>query len=118
MVRFGAAARCFANVCCGGGRLRMTLTFVSLVGTSLEHTDGVEARLVDRAPHKRIGRSIQFRSDDPQFAGTMTITWRLEPTSSGTLVAVVADDVPSGIRRAEIKSGIASTLAHLANFVE
>ena len=48
----------------------------------------------------------------------MTITWRLEPTSSGTLVAVVADDVPSGIRRAEIKSGIASTLAHLANFVE
>ena len=48
----------------------------------------------------------------------MTITWRLEPTSNGTLVAVVADDVPSSIRRAENQSGIASTLANLANFVE
>ena len=96
----------------------MKLTFVVSVGKFSENTDVVEAGLVDRAPHKRIGRSIQFLSENPQFAGTMTITWRLEPTSNGTLVEVVAGDVPSGIRRAEIKSGIASTLAHLANFVE
>ena len=73
----------------------MKLTFVSSVGKSSENTDVVEARFVDLAPHKRIGLSIQFLSEDPQSAGTMTITWRLEPTSNGTLVAVVADDVPS-----------------------
>src|SRR3954449_11584044 len=74
---------------------------------------------IARTPyHKRIGLSTQFLSEDPQFAGTMTITWRLEPTSNGTLVAVVADDVPSGIRRAENESGIASMFANLANFVE
>jgi hypothetical protein len=44
----------------------------------------------------------------------MTITWRLEPPSNGTLVGVAADDGPSGIRRA----GIASRLANLATFVE
>ena len=96
----------------------MKLTFVSSKGKSSENTDVVEARFVDLAPQKRTRLSIQFPFEDPQFAGTMTITWRLEPTSNGTLVEVVADDVPSGIRRAEIKSGIASTLAHLANFVE
>lgn len=61
---------------------------------------------------------FQFLSEDPQFAGTMAMTWPPEPTSNGTLVAVVADDVPSGIRRAEHESGIPSTLASLANFVE
>ena len=113
IVRFRAAAGRLADVCCEGGRLRMKLTFVSSVGKSSENTDVVEARFVDLAPHKRIGLSIQFLSEDPQSAGTMTITWRLEPTSSGTLVAVVADCVPSGIRRAENESGIASTLANL-----
>jgi uncharacterized protein YndB with AHSA1/START domain len=101
-----------------GGRLRMKLTFVSSIGKSSEKTDVVEARFIDLAPHKRIGLSIQFLSEDPQFAGTMTMTWRLEPTSNGTLVTVVADDVPSGIPRAEHESGIASTLVNLANFVE
>ena len=96
----------------------MKLTFVSSVGKSSENPDVVEARFVDLARHKRIGLSTQFLSEDPQFAGTMTITWRLEPTSNGTLVAVVADDVPSGIRRAENESGIASMFANLANFVE
>ena len=95
----------------------MKLTFVSSAGKFSENTDVVEAGLVDRAPHKRISRSIQFLSENPQFAGTMTITWRLEPTSNGTFVAVVADDV-FWYRRAENESGIASTLANLANFVE
>jgi hypothetical protein len=46
------------------------------------------------------------------------MTWRFELTSGGTLVTVVADTVPSGIGRAEHESGIASTLANLANYIE
>ena len=41
----------------------MKLTFVSSVGKSSENTDVVEARFVDRAPHKRIGLLIQFLSE-------------------------------------------------------
>jgi hypothetical protein len=61
-------------------------------GQVLGNKEVVEARFVDLAPHSA---SIQFLSEDPQFAGTMTITWRLEPPSNGTLVGIVADDVPS-----------------------
>ena len=64
----------------------MKLTFVLSGGTSSDNADVVEARFVDRAPHKGMGLSIPLFSEDPQLAGTMTITWRLEPTSNGTLV--------------------------------
>jgi hypothetical protein len=44
--------------------------------------------------------TLWFLSEAPQFTGTMTITWRL---FNGTLVAGVADHVPSGIpRRAQL----------------
>jgi uncharacterized protein YndB with AHSA1/START domain len=101
-----------------GGRLRMKLTFVSSVGKSSEGSDLVEARFVDPALYKRIGLSVRFLSDDPQFSGPMTMTWRLERTPNGTLVTVVADNVPSGIGRVEHEPAIASTLANLADFVE
>jgi uncharacterized protein YndB with AHSA1/START domain len=100
-----------------GGRLRMKLTFVSAPGKSSNSTDVVEARFVGLTPEKRVGLSVRFVSDDPRFAGTMTMTWRLEPTPDGTLVTVVADAVPPGITRAEHESGMASTLANLARFV-
>jgi uncharacterized protein YndB with AHSA1/START domain len=100
-----------------GGRLRVKLTFVSATGKSSDNTDVVDARFVGLKPDNRVGLSVQFVSDDPRFAGTMTMTWRLEPTGDGTLVTVVADDVPPGISRAEHESGMASTLANLARFV-
>jgi hypothetical protein len=60
-----------------------------------KNRDVIEARFVDLAPQKHTGLSIRFLSEDPQFARTMTRMWWLEPTSNGTLVAVVADDVPA-----------------------
>lgn len=48
----------------------------------------------------------------------MTITWRLEPTSNGTLMAAIADDVSSVSAAPRNGSGIAPPLANLANFVE
>src|SRR4051812_50177563 len=74
---------------------------------------------IARTPyHKRIGLSIQFLSEDPQFAGTMTITWRLEPTSNGTLVAVGAGGVPFGEPPAGKAGGLAPVVSDPANFVQ
>jgi hypothetical protein len=57
--------------------------------------DVVEARFVDLVPQKCIGLSIKFLSEDAQCARIMMIVWLLGTMSNGTLVAVVADDMPS-----------------------
>ncbi len=101
-----------------GGRFRMTLTFQAATGKSSENTDVVDGRFVDLVPGKRIVQAFEFVSDDPAFAGTMTMTWSLEAVAGGTDVVVVADDVPAGIGKADHEEGLASTLANLAAFVE
>jgi uncharacterized protein YndB with AHSA1/START domain len=101
-----------------GGRFRMTLTFQAATGKSSENTDVVDGRFVDLVPGKRIVQAFEFVSDDPAFAGTMTMTWSLEAVAGGTDVVVVADDVPAGISKADHEEGLASTLANLAAFVE
>lgn len=101
-----------------GGRFRMTLTFESAPGKSSKNTDVVDGQFVDLVPGKRIVQAFEFVSDDPAFAGTMTMNWKLEAVSGGTSVTVVADDVPSGISRADHEVGMNSTLANLAAFVE
>ncbi|HEV7249934.1 MAG TPA: SRPBCC family protein [Shinella sp.] len=101
-----------------GGRFRMTLTFQAATGKSSENTDVVDGRFVDLVRGKRIVQAFEFVSDDPAFAGTMTMTWSLEAVAGGTDVTVVADDVPAGISKADHEEGLASTLANLAAFVE
>lgn len=101
-----------------GGRFRMMLTFTATSGKSSQYTDIVEGRFVDLVPRKRIAQEFEFVSDDPAFAGKMTMTWKLDAVSDGTNVTVVADDVPRGISRADHEAGINSSLANLAAFVE
>ncbi|WP_308119553.1 SRPBCC domain-containing protein [Streptomyces sp. MBT84] len=59
-----------------------------------------------------------FEADDPSYAGTMTMTWRLAPVGDGTEVTVTATDVPPGIGQAVHEAGIASSLANLASYIE
>lgn len=101
-----------------GGRFRMTLTFQAATGKFSENTDVVDGRFVDLVPGKRIVQAFEFVSDDPAFAGTMTMEWSLEAVIGGTDVTAVADDVPAGISKADHEEGLASTLANLATFVE
>ncbi|WP_338715679.1 SRPBCC domain-containing protein, partial [Streptomyces acidiscabies] len=58
-----------------------------------------------------------FTSDDPSYAGTMTMTWDLTPTPEGTRVTVTATDVPPGIGQSDHEAGIASSLAQLETYV-
>jgi hypothetical protein len=59
-----------------------------------------------------------FQSDDPAFAGAMTVTWSFAGVDGGTEVTVVCDDVPSGISKEDHDAGLRSSLDNLAAFVE
>lgn len=104
-----------------GGSYRMVLTYRDTshaLGKSAPDADVVDVRFVDIVPGHRIVQAVDFASEDPAFAGTMTMTWELTATDAGTRVELRAENVPSGISAADHAAGIASSLAHLARHVE
>jgi uncharacterized protein YndB with AHSA1/START domain len=104
-----------------GGSYRLVLTYdegLTGSGKTTSDSDIVEARFVEISPYERIVQEVDFVSDDPAFAGTMTMTWELSAESSGTRVEIRAADVPAGISPEDHAAGLASSLANLAAFVE
>jgi len=104
-----------------GGHYRLTLTFSgehATAGKSSADADAVEGRLVELIPGERIVQTADFESDDPAYAGTMTMTWELRPVPDGTEVTIIASDVPPGISAEDHAQGLASTLSNLADFLE
>lgn len=87
-------------------------------GKATEDTDvSVVRRVVVDAP-RRIVEEVDFPSDDPDFEGTMTMTWTFEAEADGTLVTVEATDVPPGIVQDAHVGAMISSLAQLARVVE
>ena len=104
-----------------GGSYRMILTYTdagAAPGKSSADSDIVEARFVDLVPNRRVAEAIDFESDDPAFAGTMTMIWDLTETRDGTQVTITADDVPEGIKAEDHQQGLTSSLTNLARYVE
>ena len=104
-----------------GGSYRLVLTYTdaaSSQGKTSADSDIVEARYIDIVPNERVVQAVDFVSDEPEFAGTMTMTWTVQDDAGGTLVEIVADDVPDGISAEDHAAGLASSLDNLAAFVE
>jgi len=104
-----------------GGSYRLVLSYVDDAesrGKSSAASDIVEARYVDIVPNVRVVQAVDFVSDDPKFAGTMTMTWAVAAVSGGTRVDITADDVPDGISAEDHASGLGSSLENLAIHVE
>ncbi len=104
-----------------GGGYRMVLTFADPAGgtgKSTADSDVVEATFVDLVEGERIAEEVEFESDDPAFAGTMTMTWQLTPLADATEVSIVATGVPVGIEPADHATGMQSSLDNLAACVE
>lgn len=101
----------------GGYRLVLTYDDPAAAGKTVENTDAVTARFVDVAPG-RIVEECDFDSEDPQFAGTMTMTWQVEAVDGGSEVTITAVDVPPGISAQDHAAGMASSLANLKRFLE
>ena len=103
-----------------GGLYRLVLTYADASGAPGKTTavsDIVEARFVEVVPDVRVVQEVDFLSDDPAFAGTMTLTWEVTAVDEGTRVDITADDVPDGISAEDHAVGLASSLAHLAGHV-
>ena len=104
-----------------GGSYRLVLTYVDASGAPGKATadsDVVEARFVDVVPGVRVVQAVDFVSDDPAFAGTMTMTWEVTAVESGARVDIRAEDVPDGISAEDHAEGLASSLANLAAYLD
>lgn len=106
-----------------GRGFRMELTYLGRAdnpGKTSASQDVTEVEIAALEPDARVAWRIDFASDDPAFAGTMTMTmtWVLTEVEGGTAVFVRADDVPPGISASDHEAGIASSLANLAAYVE
>jgi len=103
-----------------GGGFRMVLTHESEEdrGKFSENSDVADTRIVALEPPERVVWSVEFPSEDPAFAGTMSMEWTLKPAPEATDVTVRATDVPSGIDAADHVAGMSSSLEKLAGLFE
>ena len=104
-----------------GGGYRLVLTYVGDSGSpgkSTAESDVVEARWTELVPGTRVAQAVRFESEDPAFAGTMTMTWNLEPAGGDTTrVEIRAEDVPPGISAEDHAAGLESSLRNLADYL-
>jgi uncharacterized protein YndB with AHSA1/START domain len=104
-----------------GGSYRLVLTYADASasrGKATADTDVIESRFVDLVPGVRVVQAVDFVSDDPAYASTMTMTWELSAVEGGTRIEIIADDVPDGIAADDHAVGLASSLANLAGYLE
>jgi uncharacterized protein YndB with AHSA1/START domain len=103
-----------------GGSYRLVLTYADPTnsrGKASADSDIVETRYVDIVPNDRVVQAVDFVSEDPAFAGTMTMTWTVRAVDGGTRVEITADDVPDGISGDDHAAGLTSSLDNLARYV-
>jgi uncharacterized protein YndB with AHSA1/START domain len=103
-----------------GGSYRMTLTYAEAPpegGKSGDDSDVVQARFIEVVPNDRVVQAVDFHSEDPAFAGTMTMTWAVSEEDGGTRVDMRADDVPPGISAEDHAAGMTSSLSNLAAYL-
>jgi uncharacterized protein YndB with AHSA1/START domain len=104
-----------------GGSYRLVLTYDDpndRSGKATSDSDIVEARFVELVPGGRVVHAVDFVSDDATFAGTMTMTWDVTAVDDGTRVDITATNVPDGISADDHATGMNSSLANLAEYLE
>jgi uncharacterized protein YndB with AHSA1/START domain len=104
-----------------GGRYRMSFIYADTAGAqgkTSENADTFEGRFTRLVPGQMVEEQVTFQSDDPAFAGLMTIATSFTPVEGGTEVAVACSNVPPGISAEDHAAGIASSLENLARWAE
>ena len=116
----GMRAEIYSFEARAGGGYRMAFVYedASVPGKTSANADVFEGVFVELVPGERIVERVVFESDDPAYAGAMTVTTALTPTADGTRVDIVCENVPNGISAADHQAGMASTLANLAAYTE
>lgn len=104
-----------------GGSYRLVLTYddaSASPGKTTADSDASEVKVVRVDEGERILQEVDFESDDPAFAGTMRMEWRLSDVDDGTMVEIIASDVPDGVGARDHAEGMASSLVNLAGYLE
>jgi uncharacterized protein YndB with AHSA1/START domain len=104
-----------------GGAFRMSLTYKeserSPGGKTSEGTDTFQGRFAQLIPGEKIVEIIEFESPDPQFAGEMTMTTSFADADEGTVVTVLCEGIPAGVRPEDNEIGTEQALRKLAALV-
>jgi uncharacterized protein YndB with AHSA1/START domain len=105
-----------------GGGYRMSLVYPpgesSFRGKSSEREDVVNVRFVELVPPRRIVETIDFVSDDPDFAGEMTLTTTFDKVPGGTEVTMTFENLPPGLGPEDNSAGAQMSLEQLAHYLE
>ena len=104
-----------------GGTFRMSLTYQdpqqSLGGKTTESTDTFQGRFTELVPDEKIVEVIEFESQDPRFAGEMTMTTIFADTDEGTEITVLCEGIPAGVRPEDNEVGTKQALQKLATLI-
>ncbi|MDF0529130.1 SRPBCC domain-containing protein [Tsukamurella sp. 8F] len=79
--------------------------------------DVVDVTITEAVDGARITWASEFESDDPEYAGTMTMTWELEPDGDRTRLTVTARDVPPGISQEDHTEGMRTSVMQLNEYL-
>ena len=104
-----------------GGGYRMSLFYPEgseFRGKTADREDMVDVRFVELSPPRRVVEAVTFASDDPAFAGEMTLTATFEEVPGGTEVTLLFTNLPPGLRPEDNDAGARSSLEQLARRFE
>lgn len=104
-----------------GGSYRLVLRYAdpsASRGKATADSDIVESRFIDLVPGVRVVQAVDFVSDDPAYAGTMTMRWEITRVDGGTRVDIIAEGVPDGIDAGDHAAGLTSSLRNLTEYLE
>ncbi|SEI50875.1 Uncharacterized conserved protein YndB, AHSA1/START domain [Dyadobacter sp. SG02] len=106
-----------------GGRYQITLSYnrpedKEKFAKSSDGSDITQGEFLKLLPGRQVSQSVEFVSENPDFAGTMSMTYELANMGEATLVTITAENVPKGISPKDHLEGINSTLENLAQYLE
>lgn len=103
-----------------GTSFRISLTYDApdRAGKSSAHTDTYRGRFTELVPDEKVVEVDEFETDDPAFAGPMTITITLVDADGGTDLSAVHEGLPDGVDPADNETGWRESLDRLADLVE
>lgn len=103
-----------------GGGYEMSLFYpdaeTGFRGKTSPREDRYTSKIIELKPFKKIVQAIQFKTDDPAFAGEMIMEVTLEEKENGTEVVFFFKHIPAGIRPEDNEKGTISTLEKLDRY--
>ncbi len=87
------------------------------LGKTTATTDVIEANVLAVIPGVRVVQAVDFVTDDPRFAGTMTMTWKATMVEGGTRVDIIAENVTDAITADDHVARLDSSLQSLADYL-